>query len=188
MEEAELDHYSDNGSLAATSEPLRHLQLANLTQVSESVFTVDGQDSISVDSNDTASGLIGPGRTVGLFYSFGGRKLENVLNKRERPIIHQTESLVSTGTDDTASNLIGPGRTVGLLYNFLGGNLVAVLNKRMQVLGYGPYQTRLRLEERLMLDQEGKMSPKSETRPVMRRDTSIKRLRKDFRRLLEYTQ
>lgn len=105
--------------------------------------------SDTISTNDTASNLPGPGRTLDRFYQYAGRKLERAIGQIahragfDGPYAEDLKSLAEHESSDfstnaTTSNVPGAGRTLDLFYQFAGRKLENALNKTAHDMGYGP--------------------------------------------------
>lgn len=105
--------------------------------------------SDTISTNDTASDLPGPGRTLDRLYQFAGRKLERAIGQiahrvgYDGPYAEDLKSLAEYESSDfstnaTTSNMPGAGRTIDLFYQLAGRKLENALNKTAHEMGYGP--------------------------------------------------
>ncbi|KLO17774.1 hypothetical protein SCHPADRAFT_150463 [Schizopora paradoxa] len=109
----------------------------------------------SSDSDATTSGLIGPGRTLGLAYDWAGERVESRFRKfslaqnvrTPKKNDNDNRSTDSLSTNATADNLPGPGRTLGLAFGWGGLHLEKRFNKLAEKFGYGPKAAEKKLEE-----------------------------------------
>ncbi|KAI5115039.1 hypothetical protein M0805_000678, partial [Coniferiporia weirii] len=113
----------------------------------EALWMQASSSTPSLSSNATADNLPGPGRTIGLLYSYAGRIIERLVNTRSpadgvapfQEMQEMPNDNSSTSSNATAPDLPGAGRTIGLFYTFAGNIIEHSLNKLAKRWGAGPY-------------------------------------------------
>ncbi|KDQ50906.1 hypothetical protein JAAARDRAFT_62926 [Jaapia argillacea MUCL 33604] len=124
-------------------------------------FLASGVVESASDSDDTASDIPGPGRTLDHLISKAGRRLDKFTNSQSvRPAprtftklqVSQAREEIDafqqfagdhsfqfeTDSDETVSDLTGPGRTLGNALSFAGRKLQKILGKSAERFGVGP--------------------------------------------------
>lgn len=160
------------------------------------VFQEASISSASLSTNATAPGLIGAGRTIGIFYDLAGHLLERLVNERfanaetaGKVVLFQSPSSthLSVDSNETASNLVGPGRVLGLAYDAAGRGLEKHLNSLANRFGYGPGATVQRIKSRWSIYLQD-MGPTRTLNDLPLTQSKKRKLEKKCKRLLEYAR